>query len=184
MLIGENSIQSWKIHNLASLLPCVSALQYNKTQTYVTGVQLSSIDPLGHFQIGQAGKRQKGYNNIRPCGSFKGEALFERVRSGPDSAGVLMSHTSLKMILVSRRTESVGILGWRRLRHLHSLLWSGHACFWKVQMRIKNNKKKRFHKRIKMIKLHIFYQCSDLVEHAFCVRCPFRGNYDKSPPYN
>lgn len=33
------------------------------------------------------------------------------------------------MSLAVRRTESVGILGRRLRRHLHSLLWSDHAFF-------------------------------------------------------
>lgn len=37
-------------------------------------------------------------------------------------------HTKAKMSLAARRTESVGILGRRLRRLLHSLLWPDHAC--------------------------------------------------------
>lgn len=37
------------------------------------------------------------------------------------------------MSLAARRTESVGILGRRLRRHLHSLLWPDHARFCRRQ---------------------------------------------------
>lgn len=38
------------------------------------------------------------------------------------------NRTVAKMSRAASRTESVGILGRTLFRHLHSLLWSGHAC--------------------------------------------------------
>lgn len=56
------------------------------------------------------------------------------------------NRTIAKMSLAASRTESVGILGRRLWRHLHSLLWSDHACLCREELYVSKHPDRHPHK--------------------------------------